>query len=68
LSLSNTALGLLVGLYLLPGIALALPGGWLHDATGSPAAPVWFAGLALALALVPLAIFRTLQRRAMALP
>ncbi len=46
------------------GMTIAGPaGGWLQDTTGSPAAPIWFAGVALALALVPLAIFRALQRR-----
>jgi MFS family permease len=51
------------------GMAVTGPlGGWLHDTTGSPAAPVWFAGVALALALVPLAIFRALQRRSFAHP
>jgi predicted MFS family arabinose efflux permease len=51
------------------GMAVTGPlGGWLHDTTGSPAAPIWFAGVALALALVPLAIFRALQRRPLAHP
>ncbi len=49
------------------GMAITGPlGGWLQDTTGSPAAPIWFAGVALALALVPLAIFRALQRRPIA--
>ena len=51
------------------GMAVTGPlGGWLLDATGSPAAPIWLAGVALALALVPLAIFRALQRRPIAHP
>jgi len=51
------------------GMAVTGPlGGWLHDATGSPAAPIWFAGVALALALVPLAMFRALQRRPLVHP
>jgi len=51
------------------GMAVAGPlGGWLHDATGSPAAPIWFAGVALVLALVPLAMFRALQRRPLVHP
>ncbi len=51
------------------GMAVVGPlGGWLQDATGSPAAPIWLAGVALALALVPLAIFRALQRRPIAHP
>jgi len=51
------------------GMAVTGPlGGWLLDTTGSPAAPVWLAGVALALALVPLAILRALQRRSFAHP
>ncbi len=51
------------------GMAVAGPlGGWLQDTTGSPAAPIWFAGVALVLALVPLAMFRALQRRPLAYP
>jgi predicted MFS family arabinose efflux permease len=50
------------------GMPVATPfAGWLHD-TGSPAAPIWFAGTVLVLALVPLAIFRALQRRSLVHP
>jgi MFS family permease len=45
------------------GMAAAGPvAGWLYDTTGSPAAPIWFAGAVLAMALVPLAVFRMMQR------
>ena len=46
-----------VGFAVLPAVA-----GWLVDLTGSPAAPIWFAGLACA-AVVPLVLwFRRLER------
>ncbi|MHA1529447.1 MAG: MFS transporter [Alphaproteobacteria bacterium] len=61
-------IGIFWTLYYL-GMAVAGPlGGWLQDATGSPAAPIWLAGVAVALALVPLVIFRALQRRSIAHP
>ncbi|MFQ5565523.1 MAG: MFS transporter [Paracoccaceae bacterium] len=57
-------IGISFTLYYL-GMAVAGPlGGWLLDTTGAPTAPIWFAGVALVLALVPLAVFRALQRRA----
>lgn len=43
--LSNAGLGLLVGLYLLPGIAVAIPGGWLGQRFGDKR--VVLAGLAM---------------------
>ncbi len=47
------------------GMTIAGPaGGWLHDTTGSPAAPIWFAGVMLVMALLPLTIFRVMQRTA----
>lgn len=37
--------------------------GWLRDATGAAAAPVWFAGFVLLSVLIPAALFRILQSR-----
>lgn len=51
-----------LGMAVLPPVA-----GLTHDLTGEPAAPLWFAGAMLLVALATLAAFRALQRRA-ALP
>jgi predicted MFS family arabinose efflux permease len=46
------------------GMAIGSPvAGWLRDATGSSAAPVWFAALTLLAAPMPAALFRILQAR-----
>jgi len=52
LHLSYAQLGTLVGLYLLPGVALALPGGWLGRRFGERRAVVWSLALMLAGGLV----------------
>lgn len=58
------AAGLFFTCYYL-GMAIGSPvAGWLRDATGTAAAPVWFAGLMLIAALAPAALFRILQARA----
>ncbi len=47
------------------GMTIAGPaGGWQHDTTGSPAAPIWFAGVMLVMVLLRLTILRVLQRAA----
>jgi len=57
------AAGLFFTCYYL-GMAVGSPAaGWLRDATGAPAAPIWFAGLILFSVLIPAAMFRILQSR-----
>ena len=59
LGLDQAATGTLIGLYWASGVLVALPGGWLYDLAGTPAAPVY---LNAVLGLVTVALYAAFIR------